>query len=292
MTKFIIRCVVLATALFISIASASAALSVASQDGNYGGAVTSLQGASGMTASAGAINVIEITIENFTGGSYNSVSSVTDGNGNTYQKRNQVQYLGLQNVQYVDVEIWWAYSSGSQSSNKVTVNIGGTPTVDGATFVSFAVTGFLGTAYQTNPWDVSSSTALGWQTTYNSATGTATLSTSSVITTNHTNDLIFAFFGSADTSFHHSGTNVPTSGNIGSSSATGLTSQVNSSGNNTAATVVEYLVVSSTQTNIAASFTIANSYDPTNFVIMPDVLYQGTSGASAPPMRTLLGVGE
>jgi hypothetical protein len=87
-----------------------------------------------------------------------------------------VQYTGFSD--YLSTEIWWGFCSGTLSGQAIKANF--SAAVDTAVIGAFGVTGFVGTAYQTNPWDDTPVTATGGNPT--ATAPTATLNTTSAHT--------------------------------------------------------------------------------------------------------------
>ena len=225
------------------------------------------------TTNAADIIVICFEAENISSGVTPVVSTCTVGGSNA-TKRNSVAWTnpagvgGAKNL----TAIYWFFAAAALTA--ATVSVVFTAPIDNAAMVAFGVTGFTGTGYHTNPWDVSAATALGWSVTNVTASATQLASAANISTVSAA-DLILAFGGSGDnTAAQAFGTKLGTStaaGTIGGVAA----AQVNVgafevAGTDQAVAGVEFLVVSTIQTNIAANFAATATAE--GWVIMPDAL--------------------
>jgi hypothetical protein len=140
----------------------------------------------------GDILVACITLESVV--AQQTVTGITDVNGNTWAKRNSFQYTAPSGA-FVDDEIWWAYCPGNISFANVNIAFSGTSDAIGATV--FGVTGFTGTAYKTNPWDQTSTVAAGFINDSTSATASAPTTLANVATLN-AGALVFGFGATSD----------------------------------------------------------------------------------------------
>jgi hypothetical protein len=89
-------------------------------------------------------------------GASGTILKVTDTAGLTWSRRGAPLSMhgGSANA-YNDLEMWWAYSPNTLNSEVITAtyNLPSATNFDGASMIPFGVSGFTGTAYQTNPWD-------------------------------------------------------------------------------------------------------------------------------------------
>ena len=93
-----------------------------------------------------------------TAGGLGHVSSVTSTSGLTWVKRQAQTAAEAFYPAQEDLEIWWAYNPNANTSDVITVTwAGATGSLDAGKIAAFAVTGFTGTEYQTNPWDLNPS---------------------------------------------------------------------------------------------------------------------------------------
>jgi hypothetical protein len=243
-------------------------------------------------AQTGDIIVVCILAESTSAGSTPSVSSISDGTANVYAKRNAVTYQS--NATFgtakTDAEIWWAFSSAAHTIAIGSLVVTMSNLNDDAMFIAFGVTGFTGgVGYQTNPWDQSAATALGFALTNNAGTVSQLVSGANISTVNAA-ALIFAFGGSSDNSgtVHFNDNYAP--GPYGGTTATdsGAGAVRTTSNTNAALGGVEYRIVSATQSSISAAFAVAATAG--GWAIMPDALSQ-TGGAVAGVMAVLIAHG-
>ena len=268
----------LAAGLFLSltgIANATLAL-----DGTPAGAVannaSTVNIPSVNTVAANDIVIVCSLAEwlNATGAS-GTVASISGGSL-TWAKRSSATLHGGTGTAWQDLECWWAYSASIQAGMSVTVtwNLPSATNFDGASAVGFAVKGFLGTNYQTNPWD--SNGALPAIAT-SSGTSAPTLSTLS--TTSANAFLIGAVGTTANT-------------NWSAQAGTGYTFAANGfsfAGTNWASSGAEYQVVSATQSGATVSWAAS----AVGWTLIGDALAEsGGSGVATVHTFTLLGVGQ
>jgi hypothetical protein len=95
-------------------------------------------------------------------GSLTSVSTVASTNlpSGGWHMRKQLQMSGTNSsglgiTAFNDLEIWWTYSSATLSAESITITYGAA--CDCLQSWGLAVKGFIGTLYQTAPWDVNAS---------------------------------------------------------------------------------------------------------------------------------------
>jgi hypothetical protein len=201
-----------------------------------------------------------------------TVTGITDVNGNTWQKRNSFQYTSPVSGAFVDNEIWWAYCPGNISFANVTIAFSGTADAIGVSV--FGVKGFTGTAYHTNPWDQTAVTAAGFINDSISATASAPTTLANVATLN-AGALVFGFGATSD-----SVGAALSNGTIGGSTPT-IGFGPNQGGTvNAARHVVECLVEASTISGSALNLTgtqhgwvmFADALAPAGFVSGGDTL--------------------
>ena len=201
-------------------------------------AVSSLT-ASLTTAAAGDIIVaIVMNARSAAQGSYATSSMVTTANLPTWNTR--LSQLRQRNSQfdngYGNTDIFWAYSANQLTSESIQANF--TATIDSAVLVTFAVTGFTGTSYHTNPWDLTNPVT----NTVNAPTNT---SSAQNVTTNSANTMVLGMVGSYLESLVPTPTTGFTKGKV----------DFTASGSNGGFAGVAYDVVSSIQTGLSAGFT-------------------------------------
>lgn len=117
-----------------------------------------------------------------------TVLGVTGGTSLTWHKRTSRSFLitgGTGADRQMALDVWWAYSSGAQVSQTITVTTD--IITDGMTFQVLLVTGFSGTNWQTNPWDANPSLpAISMQPP-------SFIPVASGVSTNSANSLVFGF---------------------------------------------------------------------------------------------------
>jgi hypothetical protein len=233
-------------------------------DGHAGATSTSGSGstitAALTTANSGDIIVICVYTESFhTAGAYPNLTGVTVG-GNAATLRNRFQWQGNSSwaspgPAYQNVEIWWYYASGTLASASVVATVNANWN-DGGVMQVFAVKGFVGTAYQTNPWDQSAVTTAGFfaqQANTVASPNVSQIISASNISTANAASLIFSFGASVDFGFNFAGNYAP--GAIAGTTATDVGSGalfINDNEPSTAA--VEYRVLSSAVSSASAAF--------------------------------------
>jgi hypothetical protein len=261
----------------------SIAHSVAGENSAAGGNPAS---SAAFTITAGDIVVIFVLAESTSAGSTPSVTSISDG-FNTYALRNRVTYQS--NSAFgsgkTSAEIWWAFSSAGHTVALGALTVTLANENDSSTFVGIDVTGFTGTAYQTNPWDQSAATAAGFAVTNNGATQTQLASGANISTVNAA-CMIICGGGTSDNSATVPFLSSYAVGTIGGTTATdsGQGAKARQSDTNASISALETRVVSATQSSISANFAAAATAG--GWAIMPDALSQtgGASGGPSPPI--------
>ncbi|MDE1860637.1 MAG: hypothetical protein KGH72_02860 [Candidatus Micrarchaeota archaeon] len=156
-------------------------------------AMLGIDGASNDSFSSASSNSVKLTTYNssdvvvvlvgFETGSSTaqSVSSISDTAGLTWQKRSAVTQASDINGYYNDLEVWYAIASNPLSNDAITAHLSGT--INEGTIIAFGVSG----ANTTSPWDTN---ALLPVTTSNSA-GPAEI----YISTSNANDILLGYVG-------------------------------------------------------------------------------------------------
>lgn len=221
-------------------------------------------------------DIIVVCVTNTCSGNY-ATSAVSDTVNGSYNLRNLVQYD--QGGNFVDSRIFWVYSATALSAVTITAafTLGGGATQESSNFLAFALSGFLGTAYKTNPWDVTAATALGWSA--DSTSGTPSAPTSNNLATMQANDFIFAFCGTADAN-----TSDLLNGTICGATATLALQELEEFSTNDSQLSVIFGLFSSAQSGSDASF----SSDVAGWAIMPDAIFIGQ--ATPPPVSGTVGL--
>lgn len=206
------------------------------------------------TSVAGEIIIAAIATSQPTG--LITVSSVSDTSSLSWTKRAATSFNGGLNSSHVGIEVWWAYSAGTLSTDSVTFHLSGS--ADVAVGGCFGVTGFVGIGYPTNPWDVNVSLPVP-----GSSTTTSTPSVS--VSTTAANTMILGFCGC--------------SGNLGSSVGSGYTVVTSrfgtSSGSDGTDITIQYKIVSGAQTGLTDN--MGSTVD--GWAMIGDALSQTVGGA-------------
>jgi hypothetical protein len=204
------------------------------QNGLATGALTIANGTAFSNATNASIIVAAISYE-YTSGTPAAVSGVSGG-GLTWASI----AISPANGVFTRTELWWAYAATHLTSQTITATIANTNgNFDDATIVVFAVTGFLGTAYQTAPWDVNASLPKTNSGVNNAPTETG-------ISTTSANSMVINVVGSND--------NVAITAPSGLSVGTNM-SIVNTGGTNNSSTYVATEVLSSTLSSVTQTWT-------------------------------------
>ena len=219
---------------------------------------TSLSNSAGVgcAAALGDVMLILATLES-TAASYTTGSSISDTTANVYALRNRIEYTSSSTFGSgkVTMEIWWAYIAHAiTGGTTITMTTGG-GAIDNAVFLSVDITGFTGVAYETNPWDQSAATSIGFAATNTGSTQTQLTSGANVSTANAAT-LTFAFGGTGDNSVTVPLYSSYATGPIAGTTATdsGETCQHSDAGTNAALGAMEYRVLSSTISGASAAF--------------------------------------
>lgn len=236
------------------------------------------------TTNAGDIIVICVFAENYNA-TYPSITGVTVG-GSAATLRNKFQWqgnmaFGAGGGTYAnignDVEIWWFYAASALSS--AAISVAGSFN-DSSIIYAFGVSGWVGTAYQTNPWDQSAATAAAFFAAQPTATSTHTpiLSASNISTTN-ASTFIFSFI--TDDLFDvYNGSPGALAGTTATATSAG--NQYNSDNCSISASV-QYRILSSPISSASAAFNAAGG-GTGGWSILTDALAQ--SGTAPPPVVT------
>lgn len=218
------------------------------------------------TASSGAVNVtttsandIIILVVSSENGTVRTVSTVTDVAGLTWAKRSG------RTTSTVDLEVWWALSTGALSADTITVTLSGA--TDDASLIAYGVSG----ANTASPWDANVSLP---------ATSSASNPPSvGGVSTSSANAMILGFCGDDKTTTQTSGAGY-----------TLIATRLNGGGIQASSVASEDQVVSATQSGITVAFgSLTSSGDS---VAIADALVQASAGAAARPIRSLIGVGR
>jgi hypothetical protein len=238
---------------------------VSSQTGKSSSSATVATTSALVDGNAGDIIVVFVNVDAVT--SPASVTSISGG-GLTWQRRAMYPLQTHSGVAftdgYVTAEIWWAYAASSFNAT-ITATIGGWSSVGSSnlTMVAFAVTGFTGTAYQTNPWDsnIALPAVAGWMGNSGAATSTPT----AAVSTTSANTMVLGFLAFLENTS-------PTAG----SGFTTVNGVLQTSGNNYAYAYVEYENFTSAQNALS----IATTGALVNWIFIGDAL--SVTGSPAP----------
>ena len=214
------------------------------------------------------------------GGQAASVSGISDTTGQslTWARRKQVQFTSG-NVGYVSLEVWWTFVPSAFTTKTFTANWSTNTTnnhIDNVALSVYCVTGFIGTAYQTAPFD----TALTGGFVATGSGSTASTPSVTGIFTNSSAGMLIAAAGSYPVA----------AGNAGDAQSFGSWTSINSAsetGGVNFAYIVSDRQIYSTMQSGSGTVTWLNSV--AGWIAYVDAL---TSGVSAPPSRTLMGVGQ
>jgi hypothetical protein len=225
-------------------------------------------------SNAGCISIVGIMLEKETGSTLPGVTSVTDGT-NTYTLRNRIQYtVATATASNVSVELWWAYSSTTLTSATVTATCSTGGGFTNGIIMAWGVTGFTGTAYQTNPWDQSAATALGWAADSTSTTASA------IVSNSYSNVSVAAMLISVVGTPETNASNI----NTGDSGTLAGQSAANKLGVNTSAFGLLGMRGSWSALTVAANDTGTATASTTrtyiSWAILPDVLAQAGGGTT------------
>jgi len=222
------------------------------------------------TATAGDIIVLVVFAERTNAqGSYTTVSSVSGGPGG-WARRSQAQSHNGTDP-YNNLEVWWAYASGTLSGASITVNM--SATVDNAALLIFGVKNPASTS---SPWDANGSLPAS---SNSSAAPTPGITVS---TTSGTN-LLLEFYGSS------SGPAAPT---LGSAGTTFIANAHNAAGVNwgNAAGAYEYLPTALTSATLQwGNTTLTQTLFTVDAIPLASAPSAGTSGGSEPAWTTTVG---
>lgn len=202
-----------------------------------------------------------------------TVSTITDGAGLTWTKRSSVGGADS-NSHYDDLECWWAASSGSLTSDVITVTT--TASTDTIAIYAFGISG----ANTSSPFDTNASLPKAGT----NLTATSTNPTVSAFSTTSTNTFAFAVMT----------TNSNASGSLPSSAPTGWTNLDTLSFNGSASFndgQNAYDVYGAAQSSLTLTFGSGTFYTA-DWLMLADAVVAGSAPANSPHMRTLLGVGK
>lgn len=242
------------------------ALSVDGVASNKGASISSLT-ASLTTAAAGDIVIaLVMNARSNAQGSFATSSMTSTGNLPTWNHRvSALQQRGSAfDNGYGTTDVFWAYAALALTAESIQANF--SASVDAAALVTFAVTGFTGTTYHTNPFDLVAPVT----GTVNAPTNTPA---GELVSTTASNTMVLGLVGSYLESF----VPTPTSG------FTTAKVDFTGSGANGAFAGVVYDVVSSPQTNLLAGFTD----NMEGWMAIGDALAQA-GGASGPVKRRII----
>jgi hypothetical protein len=193
-------------------------------------------------------------------GAAGTVGSVTGG-GLTWTRRSNVASMHTIGapITWNVAELWWAFCPTVLNNVTITANynLPGANNFDNATLLVFAVTGFVGSSYQTNPWDGNASLPKTNSSTSSSAPTTTGISTTSA------NAMLLGLVGSPDTAVQGSG--------AVNTNFTFITNVSAIGGSNESQAAAEFEVVSSTQSGISIGWTTAQ----VGWIMLSDALAQG-----------------
>jgi hypothetical protein len=234
-------------------------------DGSASGQATgaaSVASAGLTTGTAGDIIVAYVFAEWITGtGAAGTISGISGGGLTWHNRGSQTANLTGALGAWTREEIWWAYSSGTLSSSAITAtfSLPSSTNFDDASIIVFGVKGFLGTAYQTAPWDSNVSLPK-----FNSSSASAAPSVSGISTTS-ANTMLLTMYGTSGSSALM---------NAGPAGFTYLKGQSNTGGSNDASVESAYQVVSATQSSITETWGTAI----VDWASAADALAQGSAG--------------
>ena len=142
-------------------------------------------GSAATAANAGDILVVIVLSEQVpTNGGFNTAAITDTIGGLTWNLRERVNAdfsgatIGGQPC-YQTFEVWWAYAASSFSNKNITATFSGGHAVEHSSMLVYGFTGFVGTAYRTNPWDLNGL----WSTTDPTTTGATSTPSQTGITT-------------------------------------------------------------------------------------------------------------
>jgi len=218
------------------------------------------------SVSAGSILVVMAGSERVTSAAAHATISVSSATLGSFSKRADGSIDGVgQSSAFSYAGYWWACAPNALTNEIITIEF--STTIDDAAGMAFAVSGFTGTAYQTNPWDQNAS--LG-QASLTTATILTTPHAAAISTTNANTMLLGICLG-------------PFSGNLLASSpftAIGVGNVKNSGGTNQFSGAMESNVVSTTQTSLAVQIGDGSAVD--TWMMWADALSESGSGSSSP----------
>jgi hypothetical protein len=211
---------------------------------NSAAAIFSVASSGTVTLSTSLTNDVIVVIVGFDSAATRTVTSITDNAGLSWTKRSSLALASDGNSYTNDIEVWWAISTGTLSSDSITAHLSGS--IDDATITAIAING----ANTSSPWDTNAglpATARGIITASN-----ATLD----VSTTAVNTMLLGFVGNdghvGPGSYH---------GWIAVSPDTSVPNADQSNGGATHAwgSGVAYQIVSSAQTNTALTLQYDNS---------------------------------
>jgi hypothetical protein len=216
------------------------------------------------TPTAGDIIVIQESNTADNTSPLKTITSISDVAGLTWNKRSSLATASL--TAFFLEEVWWAYSPGALTADVITINLSAASKAGNIT--AFGIKGFLGTSYQTAPWDVNGSLPAFLN-------GNVVDDPHVTLSTTATDTMVLGFLAALDAA--------------GASSGTGYTllNAFNAAGNAFGwSGGSEYQVFSTVQTSISTGFAGGNRTAP---LVIGDALAQGS--ASAQHSLPLLGAG-
>lgn len=237
--------------------------------------VSSLALSTGLTySSAGDIIVVLINTENPTAAV--TVSSVSSTSGLTFQKRTAVAFSGLPynntGTIYTSNEIWWAYASAAHSADVITAHLSGT--TDEVTMVAFAVKGFTGGTYSTNPWDGNGALPAN----HSNSGSTGVTPTCSGVSTTSASGMRIAFWGSGG---YNQGSGATYTGYP--TGDTAILAVADASGTNGSNTTASFALYSSALSSATVNWTTSEEYSYT--AIIDALATAGAAVATRPYAR-------